>query len=192
MILSKHLPTTWRLVLVVAGALLIYAGSLFSVTLPGDPIPQTGQTLGVIIVALLLAPIDGTIAVALYVLAGVVGLPLFSGGSYGASVLTGPSGGFLIGFILAAIFVGVWVKRGLGDRWFTILAAALLAHAIILLCGGIRLAMLFDVRYAWLRGVEPFLAGALVKSALGTLVVISVLQLLRNYDLVSSQRGGAE
>ena len=190
MIPVKNLHPMWRLMLVIAGVLLIYAGSQFSVMLPGDPIPQTGQTLAVVVVALLLAPIDGVIAVSLYVVAGIAGLPVFSDGAYGFDVLLGPSGGYLIGFILAALFLGNWVKKSTERQWGKILIGALIAHVIILVVGGSRLATMFDIKFAWVRGVAPFLTGALIKSALGALVVIGVLQLLRNYKLIGAGQDG--
>lgn len=188
MIPLQNAHLVWRLAAILAGVLLIFAGAQFSLTLPGYPVPQTAQTLAVVVVAVLLAPIDGVIAVALYVLAGSLGLPVFAEGTAGLSILTGPSGGFLIGFIFAAAFLGFWTRRGFSDRMLPLLAGILIAHAIILVTGGIRLATMYGPATAWSRGIVPYLPGALIKTLAATLIVAGVVQMLRNYDLLPDDR----
>ncbi|MBK5211478.1 MAG: biotin transporter BioY [Coriobacteriia bacterium] len=88
------------LTLIALFAALIAASSLFAAFV--YPIPFTLQTLFVILAALLLTPAQATGAMALYVGIGAIGLPVFSGGRGGLSVIVGPTGGYLFGFIVAA------------------------------------------------------------------------------------------
>lgn len=91
-------------------AVLTAAGAWLAI--PIDPVPITLQTLFVTLAGLLLAPAQAALAMGLYVLMGVVGLPVFSDGKSGLGVLTGPTGGYLVGFIVAA-----WVMALLSVKW---------------------------------------------------------------------------
>ena len=79
-------------------------------------VPITLQTLGVALAGLCLGAWRGAAAVALYLMVGLAGLPVFSGGRAGLAVLVGPTGGYLIGFVISAWMIGYAMERGLG-RW---------------------------------------------------------------------------
>ena len=79
-------------------ASIMAALSFIAVPLPISPVPITLQILGVMLAGLLLGPQLGTMAVCLYLIAGISGLPVFAGGAAGIGVLMGPSGGYLLGF----------------------------------------------------------------------------------------------
>ena len=81
------------------------------IPLPWTPIPITGQTFGVLLAAVLLGQWWSGISMAMYVGLGVAGVPWFNGGTGGLSAIAGPTGGYLIGFILAALFLGYIVDR---------------------------------------------------------------------------------
>jgi biotin transport system substrate-specific component len=159
-----------------AGALLLGAAAValaaqLSFALPGTSVPQTAQTLAVLLVGAWAGPIGGAGALALYLLLGAVGLPVFAGGGSGIGALTGGSGGFLLMFPVAAALAGSGARRlrrrpGDGRRLTGLLALMLLAHGVILLGGWLRLAWLVGPVDAYAAGIAPFLAGALVKSAL--------------------------
>jgi len=162
-----------NLVYVVAAVAALAAASQLTFALPGTSVPQTGQTLAVLLIGTLAGPLRGPIAVALYLLLGAAGLPVFADGGSGLAALTGPTGGFLVGFLAAAALAG-WASRQIESRWpqrwwrrLGALAAALLAcHAVILLCGWIRLAALIGPGEAFAAGVVPFVNGAVVKALL--------------------------
>ncbi|MDJ0356714.1 biotin transporter BioY [Paenarthrobacter sp. PH39-S1] len=90
-----------------------------SISIPGIPVgplgvPITLQTLAVALCGLVLGLGRGTAAVALYVLLGLIGLPIFSGFRAGPAILAGPSAGYIVGFILGAAVIGVlspWALR---------------------------------------------------------------------------------
>src|SRR3954470_12004276 len=89
-------------VLATAGAALIALAAQISIALPFTPVPITGQTLAVLGTAAALGLWTGTAAAGLYALAGCVGLPVFADGASGLHVLTGASGGYIVGFIACA------------------------------------------------------------------------------------------
>jgi len=88
------------------------------IPLPWTPVPITGQTFGVLLAAVLLGQWWSGISMAMYVVLGVAGVPWFNGGTGGLSAIAGPTGGYLIGFVLAALFLGYVVDRYAKARSF--------------------------------------------------------------------------
>jgi biotin transport system substrate-specific component len=99
-----------HILLIAAGALFIYLTA--RVAIPRDPVPWTGQTFGILVVGGALGARRGFAAVALYVVLGLVGLPFFAEGKGGTAVILGPTGGYLIGFLLAGTIVGRLAELG--------------------------------------------------------------------------------
>ena len=159
------------------GALFVAFGAWFSFPIPGTEIPQTGQTVAVLATGALLGTRLGALAILCYLLLGALGLPFYSDGGSGWDALLGPSVGYFTGFVLAAALMG-WVARWLGDiQWLKalmLLAAMLLGHLLILICGFLGLSLLMDAGAAWSQGVTPFVYGALVKSLIAALLVMMV------------------
>lgn len=100
----------WRLLVIVAGAGVISLGAQVSTPSGGD-VPGTMQPLAVLLVGLLLGPWRGTAAAALYVVLGIIGAPVFAGGGSGYG---GPTSGYFIGFIIAALLAGLVSQRACG------------------------------------------------------------------------------
>jgi len=90
---------------------LTYLGAFIRIPLPGTPVPVTLQTLAVILSGACIGSARGSMSQALYVILGVVGLPIFSGGSSGFHVILGSTGGYLIGFVIAPIVIGIINKH---------------------------------------------------------------------------------
>src|SRR5512143_1882057 len=105
--------------LVVGSSLFVAALAQIRIPLPFTPVPVTGQTLAVLVVGAALGARKGAASLLLYLLAGFAGLPVFSGGSAGGAVILGPTGGYLIGFIVAAYLIGVLSARGMDRRIHT-------------------------------------------------------------------------
>ncbi len=159
--------------LVVAGIGVLTASAWLSV--PFYPVPLTMQTLAVLLVGGLLGPKRGTAAVVGYLALGLAGAPVFHGGLGGPAVFAGPTGGYLLGFVPAALLMGLaadWALRGarrvrpLGQ--FLILAAGAVSAEIVILCLGVSwLTIIFGLglREALALGFVPFLLGDLLKAA---------------------------
>jgi biotin transport system substrate-specific component len=155
-------------VLVVAGALLIYLTARVSIPVPGSPIPITGQTFGVLLVGGALGFRRGFIAVGLYVLLGVVGLPFFAEGKGGLSVMWGARGGYLIGFAVAGALVGRLAELGWDRRIGGALGAMLLGNMVIYAVGlpWLKVVTGLSVEETVAKGLTPFLLGDALKLAL--------------------------
>ncbi|MDR2182111.1 MAG: biotin transporter BioY, partial [Treponema sp.] len=88
-------------------AALIAAGAFISFPLPFSPVPVVLQNFFAVLSGLVLGPVRGSAAVALYLLAGALGLPVFAGAAGGIAHFAGPTGGFLAGYLLAGLAAGL-------------------------------------------------------------------------------------
>ncbi len=144
-VLAARLGSRSRdLALVAAGALLIALSAAVSIRLPDNPVPISGQTFGVLLVAGAVGLRRGLAATAIYVAIGVIGLPAFAEGKGGLGVIAGVSdgrlvlgatGGYLVGFVLASALVGRLAQRGWDRRLPGALAAMALGNAVIYAIG---------------------------------------------------------
>ena len=105
-------PTTRAVVLVGAGVALTALAAQLRFFVPGNPIPFTGQTAAVLLTGAALGSRLGTLSMLLYVALGAIGLPIYSDGTAGLDVLLGVTGGYLVGFVIAAAVVGWLAERG--------------------------------------------------------------------------------
>ncbi|MCK5250942.1 MAG: biotin transporter BioY [Spirochaetaceae bacterium] len=170
------------IVLVAAFTALIIVGAIFSFPAPWNPVvPLTLATLFVILAGMLLGPWRGLATVALYLFLGIVGLPVFAGGSGGVQVLAGPTGGFLVGYALAALLAGLIVQIGKGSP-ASLIIAALVATLAIYLPGlpwmHYRLTGIVDDwswASTWGKYTAPFLIGDGIK-AIAAVVIARFLK----------------
>lgn len=140
-------------------------GAFVRIPLPFTPVPITLQTFFVLLAGALLGKRLGTLSQLGYVFLGSLGLSIFAGATGGLITLFGPTGGYLLGFILAAYVVGrVLSIRERANFGWVVLAMAI-GSLIIYLLGAIQLALFahLGVRKALLLGVVPFLPGDTLK-----------------------------
>ena len=176
----KSTGKVWRnIVLAVAGTLLLTISAKIQV--PFWPVPMTMQTFAVLVIAMAFGPRLGTATVSLYLMQGALGLPVFAGTpekGIGLAYMTGPTGGYLAGFLVAAMVLGYLNTRG-WDRSFRMTTAAMvLGTATIFVLGYSWLAYLIGAEKAWVFGVQPFLVGAVFKIALAAAVLPSLWKFL--------------
>ncbi|GAB4497118.1 MAG: biotin transporter BioY [Anaerolineales bacterium] len=165
---ARVLPRTDQkihtLVLVSLGAMLLALLAQVRIVLPFTPVPVTGQTLGVLLIGAALGMRKGAASVSLYLALGLAGLPVFTGSGAGISHLIGATGGYLLGFILAAALVGWLAERGYERSFRTALLPFLAGTLIIYLCGALWLAAFVgSLSKAVALGVTPFLVGDTLK-----------------------------
>lgn len=164
---------TRHAVLVVVGALFIALTAQYSVRLPNDPVPITGQTLGVLLVGGALGFRRGLLATTLYVLLGFF-LPVYANHASGAAtiatvngghVVLGATGGYLVGFILAAGTIGRLAELG-WDRHIGGAIAAMLVGSVLIYVVGVPWLMAatgMSTADAIANGLTPFLLGDAAK-----------------------------
>ncbi|MDP9320757.1 MAG: biotin transporter BioY [Chloroflexota bacterium] len=168
----------WKLVLVLAGSTLMALAAQVRIPLPFSPVPVTGQTFAVLLVAAALGRLGLASAVA-YLIEGAIGLPVFAGGASGVAYMTGPTGGYLIGFALAAALVGSTVERGWDRHLVTALAAMLIGEVAIYACGLAWLARFVPSERLLDAGLIPFIPGDLFKMVLAALALPAAWRLVR-------------
>ncbi len=149
--------------LVITGSLVVSLLAQLRVYLPFTPVPITGQTLGVLLVAAALGSRRGALSLAIYVGGGLLGLPVFVGGTYGIAHLAGPTGGYLLGFVVAAYAIGSLAERGQDRRWPGVLIMFLAGEALIYLFGVLWLIPYTGAQHALMAGLLPFIPGEIVK-----------------------------
>ena len=113
-----------------------------------------------------------------YLAQGALGLPVFAAGG-GPAYMAGPTGGYLVGFLLAAVAVGWLAERGWARSWTSTLAAMLIGTAIIFACGIAWLSTLIGLPKAIDVELKPFLLSEAVKIALATALVPFAWRLLQ-------------
>ena len=161
----------------VLGSLILWASAKISV--PFWPVPMTLQTGAVAMIGAAYGWRLGLATVVLYLMEGAAGLPVFQGGG-GLAYLAGPTGGFLIGFALAAALVGWFAERGFDRNPVKLFGAMLVADAIVFALGLLWLGTVIGWDKPVLQlGLYPFILGDLVKMALAAGIVSAGATLVR-------------
>lgn len=163
----------------VAGLATMVVGSLFialcsKISVPVWPVPVTLQTFAVALLAAGFGLRIGVATVVLYIAEGLAGLPVFAGAAAGPAYLFGPTGGFIVAFLLMAAIVGQAADMGLSRRILPLFAVMLVADAVV-----------FGFGYAWLvtvlsgmKGVAPAaVMGAAFEGAIKPFVVWDILKM---------------
>ena len=148
---------------------------------PFYPVPMTLQTLVVLVLGAAFGARLAAASVALYLIEGLYGLPVFAGTpekGLGLAYMMGPTGGYLHGFLPAAAFVGYCADRGLDRSLWRLTLVMAAGHAIVFVAGFAWLAYLIGPEKAYLFGVAPFYLGTLVKTLLAAGLVTGCWQLI--------------
>ncbi len=166
-VLADLFPRTWLadVALVVGAAALVGALAQISIPLGFTPVPITGQTLGVMLAGTALGWRRGTLAMALYVVAGVVGVPWFAHHAHG---YVGGSFGYLVGFVVAGGVLGWLASRGSDRTLVRAFVAMAVGDLIIFAIGVPWLAHVYHLSAsaALADGFTPFVGGELIKAGL--------------------------
>lgn len=143
-----------------------------AIPLPFSPIPFTGQVIGVLLTGLLLPKRAAMLTILAYLLLGAAGLPVFSLARGGFYMLTGPSGGYLLGFIPAVLVLTLILGKNTEPSLRQLITAMLPALGLIYLTGSVQLGFLmhFSIKQTLLVGVAPFILFDLAKVLIAALL----------------------
>ena len=159
---------------------LIIVGSYIAIPLPFTPVPIVLQNFFVLLAALVLGTRRSLMAVGLFLLLGVIGFPVFSGGRGGIAHLAGPTGGYLIGYLLAALLCSLCVAahRHNGKLLLRQILGVTVGTAVIYACGVPWLKQVTGLSWsgALAAGLIPFIIGDLLKA----IVAVAVAQGIRS------------
>lgn len=149
---------------------------------PFFPVPMTLQTLAILVIGATFGFRLGLAAIGLYLIEGMLGMPVFSGTperGIGIAYMMGPTAGYLVGFVVATGLVGWFAERG-ADRSFLKLFVVMSAGTVVILASGFAyLASIIGAEQAWAVGVVPFLFAGLFKTAIAALVVPAMGRFIR-------------
>jgi len=164
-----------RVLLVTASVVLISLGAFVRIPLPFSPVPLTLQTFFVLLTAALLGKRLGTLPQIIYLSLGVAGLQIFTQAGAGLLYLSGPTGGYLFGFVFSALFLNLCLKH-CKNRFLSVFIAFSLASFLILGCGALWLRATFisDLKNAFMLGFLPFVPGDLIKSAFASALYLKL------------------
>ena len=153
-------------VAVVVGTLLLWWSARISFNVPYSPVPVTGQTFAVLLIGATYGSRLGAATVLAYIAQGLVGLPVFANGGSGWAWLSGPTGGYIVGFAAGAFVVGWFAERGWDRKPPTTALAMVFGNLAIYGLGVASLQRFIGWDNVWAAGVQPFLVGDAVKIAL--------------------------
>lgn len=143
------------------------------------PVPMTMQTYVVLVLGAAFGWRLAAATVALYIAEGLAGLPVFAGVSAGPAYMMGPTGGYLAGFLAAAVFVGYLAERGFDRSIPKMLAVMAVGHAIIFAFGWAWLSSLVGAEKAFAVGVAPFYAATALKTLLAGVTLPALWMLIK-------------
>jgi biotin transport system substrate-specific component len=172
-----------RITLIALFAALIAAGTFIAIPLPFSPVPVALQNLFAVLAGLCLGPLMGSLSAALYLAAGALGAPVFAGASGGIVRLLGPTGGYLLGYLLAAGVAGLIAglpRTGVPCPLWRLTLAAALALLVVYIPGTLRFKHLMGL--GWVQvlvgGLLPFLPGDIAKAVVAVLIAPRLRRLI--------------
>jgi biotin transport system substrate-specific component len=165
--------------LVAAALVAAFMAATGWIAIPFGPVPVTLQVFGVVLAALLLSWEWAAAALGIYLVMGAAGVPVFAMGTAGLGVLLGPTGGYVLGFALAAP-AGAWIRQRLerrgAEQVMADAAAAVAVIAVIYVFGWVQLAAVTNMGLlkAFVVGVVPFLVPDAIKAAVAIAIASAV------------------
>jgi biotin transport system substrate-specific component len=158
--------------LAIVGSLLLTASA--KAQFPMWPVPMTMQSFVVLVLGMAYGPRLAAATVGLYLAQGAFGLPVFAGTpekGLGLAYMAGPTGGYLAGFMVAAVAMGWLAERGWDRTLVWSVAAMSIGTVLLFACGVGWLAVLIGWHKAIAGGLTPFILGSVLKLALAAAVM---------------------
>ena len=160
-----------EMIMVGVGAALMAVFSQLSIPLPS--VPLTLQVFGVVIISVILGKKLGTLSIIVFMLLGAIGLPVFASFTGGLNIITGATGGYIIGFVFMAFMIGYFIEK---DKKSLACIGAYLGLAVDYVFGVLQLKLLMGLTLegALVAGLYPFIIKDLILTALGVMVALSI------------------
>ncbi|MDA3838359.1 MAG: biotin transporter BioY [Candidatus Delongbacteria bacterium] len=160
--------TIWKEKSIAKDIILVASTSLMialmaQIVIPMYPVPFTGQTLGVLLTGALIGKKRASLSLLSYLLMGFIGMPVFVGGTFGIARLAGPTGGYLIGFVFAAMIVGYLCEKGWDRNFITSVFAMIIGSVVIYSFGLLWLSNFTGWSKVLSSGLIPFISGDIIK-----------------------------
>ena len=151
--------------LVAGGAAFVALAAQVSIKLGFTPVPLTGQTFAVLVVGSVLGSVRGALSLLLYLVVGVAGVPVYAEHRHGWSVFSGATGGYIVGFVVAAMLTGWLAERNWDKRFSSSISAMLTGSVVIYICGVTWLHHFLGVSWSTTLndGLYPFVPGDMLK-----------------------------
>ena len=165
---SKEKEILKNVLLVLGGVAFLSLMAQIMIPLPYTPVPITLGTFGVTLMALLYGRKLGTATILSYVVAGSLGAPIFAGAKAGS--LFSPTGGYILGYIIAVVILGYLADKGVTKSYVKTILSLLLSSAIILILGALVLMLFVPIKNVFMAGVLPFIPGDMLKAVAATLL----------------------
>ena len=161
---------TTKIALVVGGVTFLWVMAQISVPVPGSPVPVTGQTLGALLLGSAYGASLGFTTFASYLIVGFLGAPVFASGAHGLSRVTGATGGYLVGMLIASLITGYLAGRKWDQKVLTVIPTMLIGDVIIFTAGLFWLHHSIHANWAttFKLGLTPFVLGEVIKIAIAS------------------------
>ena len=165
---SKEKEFLKSIFLLLSGVIFLSIMSQLIIPLYFTPVPISLGSFGIMLVALLYGRKLGTATVISYVAAGSLGAPIFAG--FKAGSLFSPTGGYIIGYIVAAVILGYLSDKGIAKSYVKTFLSLLLVSVIIFILGALILMLFIPIKNVFMAGVFPFIPGDMIKVIVATLL----------------------
>jgi len=168
---SFIITAIYNIILISGGVFLLWLSALIKIPLAFSPVPITGQTLVVLLLGVLYGSTRGALTTAVYLVVGLLGLPVFQGGNSGVLYFLGATGGYLIGFIAAAYVTGYLIENGFYKKFWLTFLAMCLGNIVIYVFGLTWLSFYVGTDKCFWFGMFPFIPGDLIKIMIATMFI---------------------
>ncbi len=148
------------------------------VKVPLYPVPMTLQPLAVLMIGMLFGRNLTFYTIGSYIFLGLVGLPVFANGG-GLFYILGPTGGFIIGFLVAGVFLGELADRGFGKGYISAILSTILGLFLIYFFGILQLSIISGFNYALIKGLYPFILGDAYKLMFASILIPHIWKLTK-------------
>ena len=159
-----------QVALVIGGTAFLALMAQIAIPVPGSPVPVTGQTLGALLLGSAYGASLGFTTFASYLLVGFLGAPVFASGAHGLSRITGATGGYLVGMLLASLLTGYLAGRKWDQKILTVIPTMILGDLVIFGAGLYWLHHSIHATWAttFKLGLTPFILGEVIKIAIAS------------------------